>query len=198
MIAVSERLQQRLGDPAQAARALLGDHLEAALAHCEALQSASILLGASLSTGATGRELLSQHCAVTLFVRELKTRELAIGLRLIQARAVAAATAKNDPACRPLALLVRSGSALLVEAAADTGRRISHDLADTSDLAYLASRGLVPAMTVALSSAETLTLDDAFLVFGLTPLSEVIAFLNRALDGLELVAPMSSLHHPRS
>ena len=188
MTAISETPHVRLADTGRAARALLRDHLEAALAHCDALLSTSLPLGASLATGATGHALLAQDRAVSTFVRDLKTRELAIGLRLSRARAIAATSAKQDSACRPLALLVQSGASLMVDASVEAGRHIKADTADIGDLAYLCRRGVVTSAAVALPAVDMLAIEDTFLVFGLMSLRDVSAFLNTALDALDVLS----------
>ena len=188
MIGALTRPDERPADPGHLALALLADHLGAALAHCEALGAVSVPLGESITSGSNGRALLREDRALSQFVHDLRTRELAIGLRLTRACVLAAAVAEHDRGLRPLALLVRSGASILIDAAEDAARSLRDGEADAGNVAYLASRGLLPATAVELPAEGIFSADDTLLVFGLTPLAEVRGFLSGTLISLKAVA----------
>ena len=76
----------------------------------------------------------------------------------------------------------------MVDASVEAGRHIKADTADIGDLAYLCRRGVVTSAAVALPAVDMLAIEDTFLVFGLMSLRDVSAFLNTALDALDVLS----------
>lgn len=163
-----------------AALDLLRDHLEASLDHCSSIQSATLDLGASITSGANGRAILRQNRSVTSFITDLRARELAIALRLTQAGVVAERALSLSQTAAPIAALVKSGGTVLVEA----GTRLASESQDGSPFAYLVSRGLIDRDATALP--DRIASSDRFVILGAMPLSDVHAFLDAALRAIAL------------
>lgn len=157
------------------ARSLLHGHLAAALDHCEAIGGAEIALGAAVDTGANGRAILRQNRELAAFVADLRARELAVALRLTQAVVVADRVAGIARAHAPLAALVRSGAAVVV----DAGSRVAGEQQDMSAFAFLMSRRLLQPDATALP--ELVSAGDHYALLGVAPLADVCAFLETAL-----------------
>ena len=181
-ISPSARLNEQTHGVAAAALALLCDHLEAARAHCDAIMSATVTLGASVESGANGRTILRQNRTVSGFVADLRARELSIALRLMQAGVVAERVASLDQRCRPIAALVKSGTTVLTDAAS----RVAVERSDTGAFIYLADRGALP--TEATILPDEITITENFIVLGVMPLADVCRFLDRALDTIDALS----------
>ncbi len=179
MIRLSSRSDETSKRATSAVIDLLRDHLQAALDHCEAITASRLVLGASVASGANGRTILRQNSQITRFVADLRARELAIALRLMRAGVVAKQGVDISPTLRPVAMLIGSGAAMLV----DTATRLATDAGDPAAFTYLVERGLVPADATCLP--DVIDTCDGFIALGVMAVVDVRAFLDAALTALD-------------
>lgn len=163
---------------------MLADHLDAALAAGEDL----------IARGHAWRELVAAPGNMQTFparqraiVEDIRAFELMTIARLLKARDHAKALAQMDQRFASVANLFAGGTAVLLDAVADCGDATADDF-DTGDavLAYVRSRGLIPADAAAVKDAAQLTIDDTFRVAKLAPLGQLLDMAGTFLDALEV------------
>lgn len=174
----------RFDDAATASLHLFADHLDAALAYCEDIAGARC--ERTQAPAGTGLRALSRRArAFETFAGAIREREIAILLRLQQARVRARELVGREARLDPVLKLFLGGTAALADAAelmtVETQR---HAEAGASLAAYLRSRGLE---TSSLAAADDLTPGEAFLFAGLVPLSVLMDRLAGTLDKLDLM-----------
>ncbi len=165
---------------------LLADHLDAVLAAGEDILKLEVdIEAARKADGATGPwERFGD------VVSQAKACELTIVSRVLQARNrctdLAREMGKNGEAFGALLGLFASGTAVLEDAVAELANRAAADFDSGLDpLAYLRTRGVMPADVGALAGIRRLVVDETFLVarrIELGPLLDMSAALLDALD----------------
>ncbi len=165
---------------------LLADHLDAVLAAGEDILKLEVdIEAARKADGVTGPwERFGD------VVSRAKACELTIVSRVLQARNrcadLARETGKNGEAFGALLGLFASGTAVLEDAVAELANRAAADFDSGLDpLAYLRTRGVMPADAGALAGIAKLVVDERFLVarrIELGPLLDMSAALLDALD----------------
>lgn len=163
---------------------MLADHLDAALAAGEDL----------IARGHAWRDLVAAPGNMQTFlvrqraiVEDIRAFELMTIARLLKARDHAKALAQVDQRFAAVANLFVGGTAVLLDAVAECGDATADDF-DTGDavLAYVRSRGLIPADAAAITDAAQLTIDDTFRVAKLAPLGQLLDMAGTFLDALEV------------
>ena len=122
---------------------LLSDHLDSALALGEDLLAEKVSL-ADPTEHLTMPRLVRQNREVAEFVGKVRTLELTMTARLLQARKWAEGLKRRESNLRPLIALFVSGTAPLADAAAELGDTTEQDFM-TGDVttAFLRGRGLI-------------------------------------------------------
>src|SRR5215471_8504848 len=122
---------------------LLGDHLDAALALGEDLLTEKVVLADAVQPLTMAR-LVRQNREVSEFLTNVRTLELSLTARLLQARKRAEEMRRREPRLKPLITLFVAGTAPLVDAAMELGDTSTNDF-ETGDtaFAFLRSRGLI-------------------------------------------------------
>ena len=120
---------------------LLSDHLDAALAMGEDLLTEKVAL-ADAAQHLTMARLVRQNRELAEFLTTVRTLELSLTARLLQARKRAEEMRRRESRLKPLIALFVGGTAPLVDAAMELGDTTMHDF-DTGDtaFAFLRSRG---------------------------------------------------------
>jgi hypothetical protein len=165
---------------------LLADHLDAALANGEDLLmvhgSAEPLLA---TLGANG---IGQQSAVQRqFVERVRTLELAMAMRVLQARQRAEDLWRADSRVAAVARLFIGGTAALADAVADLGDSTLVDFQTGDDaVAYLRSRGVIAADAAGIKSLDQLIVTPGFLLAERIALGTLMDLAATFLDTLEL------------
>ena len=105
---------------------LLGDHLDAALAMGEDLLTKRVVL-ADATQHLTMARLVRQNRELAEFLTTVRTLELSLTARLLQARKRAEDMRRRESRLKPLIALFVAGTAPLVDAAAELGDTTSRD-----------------------------------------------------------------------
>ena len=145
---------------------LLSDHLDAALAMGEDLLTEKAPL-AEPTQHLTVTRLARQNRDIAEFLKNVRTLELAMTARLLQARKRAEDLKRGEHRLRPLIALFAAGTAALDDAAAELGDTTQHDF-DTGDVAsaFLRSRGLIARDAAGLEGLSQLAVGEDYLVAG--------------------------------
>jgi hypothetical protein len=175
---------------------LLGDHLDAALAMGEDLLTERVALADATQAshhGAAGAPE-PRACRVLTTVRTL---ELSLTARLLQARKRAEDMKRRESRLKPLIALFVAGTAPLVDAAAELGDTTSRDF-DTGDTAtaFLRSRGLIARDAAGLERLSQLSVGEDYLVAGRIHLGTLLDLVATFLDTLDLLFDL--YEEPRS
>src|SRR5215468_7271919 len=112
---------------------LLSDHLDAALAMGEDLLTEKVGLAAATEP-LTVTRLARQNRDIGEFLKNVRTLELAMTARVLQARKLAEDLKRGEHRLRPLIALFTAGTAALEDAAAELGDTTHHDF-ETGDVA---------------------------------------------------------------
>ncbi len=165
--------------PVPAAVYLVADNLDAVLAAGEDLLAMTHESGAAddpVGAAATDRR----------FADQLRTLEMTIAARALQARARAADLRAADPRYKPLIDLFIAGTAALQDAVAELGDSTVADFHAGNDVvAYLRSRGVIAADAPGLSHFGTLRMPETFLVAERIELGLLMDLCATFLDRLE-------------
>ena len=139
---------------------LLGDHLDAALAMGEDLLTERVAL-ANATQHLTMARLVRQNRELAEFLTTVRTLELSLTARLLQARKRAEDMKRRESRLKPLIALFVAGTAPLVDAAAVLGDTASRDF-DTGDTAsaFLRSRGLIARDAAGLERLSQLSVGE--------------------------------------
>ena len=165
---------------------LVADHLDAALANGEDLLKVHGSSGPPLAT--LGANDIERRCAMPRrFVERVRTLELAMAMRLLQARQRAEELRRADSRVAPVARLFIGGTAALADAVADLGDSTLVDFQTGDDaIAYLRSRGVIAADVAGLKSLDQLIVTPRFLLAERIALGTLMDLAATFLDTLEL------------
>jgi hypothetical protein len=166
---------------------LLGDHLDAALAMGEDLLTERVVLAEAEQKLNMGR-LLRQSAEVADFLDSVRTLELSLIARLLQARKRAEEMRRSETRLKPLISLFVGGTAPLVDAALELGDTTTRDF-DTGDtaFAFLRSRGLIARDAAGLERLAELRVSEGYLVAGRIRLGTLMDLIATFLDSLDLL-----------
>lgn len=164
---------------------LLGDHLDASLAMGEDLLTEKVALADAAETLSLPH-LLRQNREVGTFLTTVRSLELAMTARLLQARKRAEEMKRRESRLRPLIALFVAGTAPLVDAAAELGDTTTRDF-DTGDTAsaFLRSRGLIARDAAGLERLPQLAVTEEYLVAGRIRLGTLLDLVATFLDTLD-------------
>jgi hypothetical protein len=149
------------------------------LVHAETVLALPVPSGASLGTGLTVPAVLRQNREVDRLARDLHALELALTVRLLQARTCAVDAKRQDSTLAAISQLIHAGTAVIADVAVDAadGPRFSFDTGGGAT-AFLASRGAIAGPLIALN--------EDYLVNGGLPLGLLMDFCATALDKIDL------------
>jgi hypothetical protein len=166
---------------------LLSDHLDAALAMGEDLLTEKVAL-ADAAQNLTMARLVRQNRELAEFLTTVRTLELSLTARLLQARKRAEEMRRHESRLKPLIALFVGGTAPLVDAAMELGDATMHDF-DTGDtaFAFLRSRGLIARDAAGLERLSELRVNEDYLVAGRIRLGTLLDLIATFLDSLDLL-----------
>ncbi len=164
---------------------LLGDHLDAALAMGEDLLTERVVLAEAEQKLNMGR-LLRQSGEVADFLDTVRTLELNLISRMLQARKRAEEIKRNESRLKPLISLFVGGTAALVDAAEELGDTTAQtfDTGDTAQ-AFLRSRGVIARDAAGLEQMTQLAVTEDYLVAGRIRLGTLLDLVATFLDTLD-------------
>ena len=166
---------------------LLGDHLDAALAMGEDLLTEKVAL-ADAAQQFTMARLVRQNRELAEFLGTVRTLELSLTARLLQARKRAEEVRRRENRLKPLISLFVAGTAPLVDAAMELGDTTVHDF-DTGDtaIAFLRSRALIARDAAGLERLSELRVGEDYMVAGRIRLGTLLDLVATFLDSLDLL-----------
>ena len=166
---------------------LLSDHLDAALAMGEDLLTEKVAL-ADAAQNLTMARLVRQNRELAEFLTTVRTLELSLTARLLQARKRAEEMRRHESRLKPLIALFVGGTAPLVDAAMELGDTTMHDF-DTGDtaFAFLRSRGLIARDAAGLERLSELRVSEDYLVAGRIRLGTLLDLIATFLNSLDLL-----------
>jgi hypothetical protein len=166
---------------------LLGDHLDAALAMGEDLLTERVALADAAHQLSSAR-LTRQNRELGEFLATVRTLELSLTARLLQARKLAEDIKRRETRLKPLVALFVAGTASLVDAAAELGDTSVRDF-DTGDTAsaFLRSRGVIARDAAGLEGLSHLAVGEEYLVAGRIRLGTLLDLVATFLDTLDLL-----------
>ncbi len=164
---------------------LLGDHLDAALAMGEDLLTEKVALADPLRKLTMAR-LVRQNREIAEFLTTVRTLELSLTARLMQARRRAEELKRREVRLKPLIALFLGGTAPLADAAAELGDTTARDF-ETGDTAhaFLRSRGLIARDAAGLEGLTHLAVGEDYLVAGRIRLGTLLDLVATFLDTLD-------------
>ena len=164
---------------------LLGDHLDAALAMGEDLLTERVVLAEAEQKLNMGR-LLRQSGEVADFLDTVRTLELNLISRMLQARKRAEEIKRSESRLKPLISLFVSGTAALVDAAEELGDTTAQtfDTGDTAQ-AFLRSRGVIARDAAGLEQMTQLAVTEDYLVAARIRLGTLLDLVATFLDTLD-------------
>lgn len=164
---------------------LLADHLDAALAHGEDLLALTFT-PPSPAAVQSGAEIDADIAAWKAFVSTVRAREMAITLRILQARRRLAVLAIDKPLARHALTLFSVATAPLQDAAGRLADGNVDPLESGHDLhAFLVGRGLIGAAFETTGTMAPLAVTDAYPLAGMQPLGQLLDLVARTLDVLD-------------
>ena len=171
---------------------LLGDHLDAVLAMGEDLLTEKAFL-AEPTRHLTVTRLARQNRDIAEFLNNVRTLELAMTARLLQARKRAEELKRAESRLRPLIALFVAGTAALNDAAAELGDTTAQDF-ETGAVAsaFLRSRGLIARDAAGLHGLSRLQVSEDYLVAGRIRLGTLLDLVATFLDTLDLMFDLYS------
>ena len=118
----------------------------------------------------------------------MRTLELSLTARLLQARKRAEEMRRREPRLKPLIALFVAGTAPLVDAAMELGDTSTHDF-ETGDtaFAFLRSRGLIARDAAGLERLADLRVNEDYLVAARVRLGTLLDLVATFLDSLDLL-----------
>jgi hypothetical protein len=166
---------------------LLGDHLDAALAMGEDLMTERVAL-ADATQNLTMARLVRQNRELAEFLATVRTLELSLTARLLQARKRAEEMKRHESRLKPHISLFVAGTDVLVQAAEALGDTMNQDF-DTGDTAsaFLRSRGLIARDAAGLERLSQLAVGEDYLVAGRIHLGTLLDLVATFLDTLDLL-----------
>lgn len=171
--------------PRHAGIYLLGDHLDAALAMGEDLLTEKVTLADPLRK-LTNARLGRQNREIAEFLTTVRTLELSLISRLMQARRRAEDLKRREVRLKPLIGLFLGGTAPLADAAAELGDTSARDFAtgDTAH-AFLRSRGLIARDAPGFEGLAHLAIGEDYLVAARIRLGTLLDLVATFLDTLD-------------
>ena len=144
----------------------LADHLDAGLAMAEDLVTETLAVNAQVP-GMAMRTMVRRNSELLAFLDTVRSLELAMTARLLQARKKADDLKRHDGSFRPLVTLYSAGTAALVDAAAALGdeSRATFETGNVSQ-AFLRSRGMIAADAAGFEGIDRLAVTEDYLVAG--------------------------------
>jgi hypothetical protein len=166
---------------------LLGDHLDAALAMGEDLLTEKVALPDALEP-LTNARVVRQNRELSEFLTSVRTLELTMTARLLQARKRAEELRRHESRLKPLVALFVAGTAPLVDAAQELGDTTARDF-ETGDtaFAFLRTRGLIARDAPGLGGLDRLAVSEEYLVAGRIRLGTLLDLVATFLDSLDLM-----------
>jgi hypothetical protein len=166
---------------------LLGDHLDAALAMGEDLLTEKVALADAAQQLTTAR-LVQQNRELAEFLTAVRTLELSLTARLLQARKRAEEMRRSESRLKPLISLFVGGTAPLVDAALELGDTTMRDF-ETGDtaFAFLRSRGVITRDAAGLEGLSQVAVSEEYLVAGRIRLGTLLDLVATFLDTLDLL-----------
>lgn len=166
---------------------LLSDHLDAALAMGEDLLTERVML-AEAEQKLNMSRLLRQTGEVADFLDGVRTLELSLIARLLQARRRAEEIKRSETRLKPLISLFVGGTAALVDAAEELGDTTNQAFA-TGDAAqaFLRNRGILARDAAGLEQMSQLVVTEEFLVAGRIRLGTLLDLVATFLDTLDVM-----------
>jgi hypothetical protein len=166
---------------------LLSDHLDAALAMGEDLLTERVVL-AEAEQKLNMSRLLRQSAEVADFLDSVRTLELSLIARLLQARRRAEEIKRTETRLKPLISLFVGGTAALVDAAEELGDTTNQAFA-TGDAAqaFLRSRGILARDAAGLEQLSQLVVTEEFLVAARIRLGTLMDLVATFLDTLDVM-----------
>ena len=164
---------------------LLSDHLDAALAMGEDLLTERVVLAEAEQKLNMGR-LLRQSGEVADFLDTVRTLELNLISRMLQARKRAEEIKRSESRLKPLISLFVGGTAALVDAAEELGDTTAQtfDTGDTAQ-AFLRSRGVIARDAAGLEQMTQLAVTEDYLVAARIRLGTLLDLVATFLDTLD-------------
>ncbi len=164
---------------------LLGDHLDVALAMGEDLLTEKVVLADPVRKLTMAR-VVRQNREVAEFLSTVRTLELSLTSRLMQARRRAGEIKRRETRLRPLIALFAAGTAPLADAAAELGDATARDF-ETGDTAhaFLRSRLLIARDAAGLEGLTQLAVTEDYLVAGRIRLGTLLDLVATFLDTLD-------------
>jgi hypothetical protein len=164
---------------------LLGDHLDSALACGEDLLKEKVAL-IDVAQTPSRAHLLQQSQELNAFLCGVRTLELAMTARLLEARKRATDLKRQESWLRPMLALFVAGTVPLMDAAAELGDTTVRDF-DTGGTAsaFLRSRGLIAPDAAGLERLTQLALSEEYLVMGRLRLGTLLDLIATTLDALD-------------
>lgn len=167
---------------------LLGDNLDAALAVGEDLLTEKVTLADTTLHQPVMARLARQNREIAEFVSNVRTLELTMTARLLQARRSAENLKRSETRLKPLITLFVAGTASLANAADELGDTSAYDF-QTADgpSAFLRGRGLIAPDAAGLERLEQLAITEDYLVLGRIRLGTLMDLVATFLDTLDLL-----------
>ena len=163
----------------------LADHLDAGLAMAEDLVTETLAVNAQVP-GMAMRTMVRRNSELLAFLDTVRSLELAMTARLLQARKKADDLKRHDGSFRPLVTLYSAGPAALVDAAAALGdeSRATFETGNVSQ-AFLRSRGMIAADAAGFEGIDRLAVTEDYLVAGKIHLGTLMDLVATFLDTLD-------------
>jgi hypothetical protein len=165
---------------------LVADHLDAALAAGEDLLAVNSPSNSPLATHAAKAAEIP-FSLQRRFVERVRTLELVMVMRVLQARQRAEDLRRADARVAPVARLFIGGTAALADAAEELGDATHVDFQTGDDtISYLRSRGVISADAASLVNLNHLIVTSRFLIAERIELGALLDLSATFLDTLEL------------
>lgn len=168
---------------------LLADHLDAVLAMAEDLSSERLDLGSRQADDPrpTGMHaLVASQRQLGEFVRAVRTLELAMVARLIQARKLAGDLRRSHPSLRPLVQLFHAGTIAVEQAVADVGKGRTETFgAGEAAMEFLRSRLIIDPTAPGLVGLDAIVVDERTMLLGQLRLGTLMDLVATFLDKLD-------------
>jgi hypothetical protein len=166
---------------------LIESHLDAALAMGEDLLTEKVGL-VEPTQPLTMARLVRQNRELSEFLVTVRTLELSLIARLLQARRHAEELRRRETRLKPLIALFIAGTAPLVDAAAELGDTTTRDF-ETGDTAsaFLRGRGLIARDAAGLERLTQLAVGEDYLVAARVRLGTLLDLVATVLDTLDVL-----------
>ena len=165
---------------------LIADHLDAVLSHGEDLLALLVPFDEapnSKDMGHVQQRLAKQRD----FFEEIRTIEMQLVTRIIRAREHAEQVRRADSRLKTITDLFVGGTHVVADASADLADSTSLDFNTGRDsMAYLRSRGMIPAEALTLPRLPDLKITETFQLCGAIELGALLDLAAAYLDALEL------------